>query len=125
MKRMISATSNYFKALNEGNRDDFLSCFTADAALHDPFGGRPFEGSDGLNKWFDDFIITWKEFSIEVEETYNSGDRAAVKWAARGGAHSGKEANFSGIDVFVVDESGLISRMDGYWDTPSMLAQIR
>ncbi len=124
-KRMISATNQYFNALSNINLDDFLACFKKDATLDDPYGGKTFVGSEGLNKWFDGFGRTWKEFSIEAEEAFYSGDRAAVKWAARGVANSGKNANFSGIDIFTIDGNGLITRMDGYWDAPSMLAQIR
>ncbi len=124
-KRMISAIDQYFKALSQIDRNDFLSCFSADAELHDPYGGRPFVGSEGLSKWFDSFERTWTEFSIEAEESHSSGDGTAVKWAATGATHSAKRASFSGIDVFFLNENGLISRMDGYWDAPAMLAQIR
>jgi len=124
-KRMISATDQYFEALSQINQDDFLSCFAVDAALHDPYGGKPFVGSEGLGKWFDGFEKTWKEFSIAAEESYSSGDGTAVKWAATGATHSGKKASFSGIDVFFLDENGLILRMDGYWDAAAMMAQIR
>jgi steroid delta-isomerase len=124
-KRMISATDQYFNALSNINLDDFLACFNKDATLDDPYGGKPFVGGEGLKKWFDGFKRTWNDFSIEAEEAFYSGDRAAVKWAARGATNSGKNANFSGIDIFTIDENGLITRMDGYWDAPSMLAQIR
>lgn len=124
-KRMISTTNQYFNALSNINLEDFLVCFNNDAALHDPYGGKPFEGKEGLNKWFDGFKRTWKEFSIEAEEAFFCGDRAAVKWAARGAANTGMNATFSGIDIFTIDENGLITRMDGYWDALSMLAQIR
>lgn len=125
MKRMISASSNYFQALNNQDKDGFLSCFAPEAALNDPYGGRPYLGSEGLNKWFDGFTKTWQEFVIQAGEPYISGDRLAVSWDARGTAHTGKEAKFEGIDVFTIDDSGQIVRMDGYWDAQSMLAQIR
>lgn len=124
-RKMTSASDKYFDALNRIDKSDFLACFTPDSALHDPYGGRPFSGSAGLEKWFDGFIRTWNKFSIEAEESYRSGDRLAVKWSADGTASSGKQASFSGVDVFTFDEQGLISRMDGYWDAAAMLEQIR
>jgi hypothetical protein len=39
--------------------------------------------------------------------------------------HSGKRADFAGINVFTVGEDGLISRLEGYWDYAAMVAQIR
>lgn len=124
-EKTISASDRYFDALNNMNQEKFLPCFAADAELNDPHGGRPFIGKEGLSKWFSGFLATWTQFSISVEEPYSSGDRTAVKWNARGDASSGKGAAFSGIDVFTINEDGLITRMDGYWDAPAMLAQIR
>lgn len=122
---MISASSSYFEALNSMNREAFLACFSQDAEIHDPYGGRPFVGSEGLGKWFAGFQGAWKQFSITHEGTYVCGNRAAVKWNAQGEASNGKRATFSGIDIFTIDNGGLIERMDGYWDAPAMLAQIR
>ena len=124
-KRMISAINQYFNSLSNIDLDDFLACFNKDATLNDPYGGKLFVGGEGLNKWFDGFRKTWVEISIEAVDSFYSGDRAAVKWAARGLANSGKNANFSGIDIFTIGENGLITRMDGYWDAPAMLAQIK
>jgi len=121
----ISASDRYFDALNNIDQERFLSCFADDAEIHDPFGGRPFVGKEGARKWFSGFERTWSDFSIEGEDPFPSGDRLAVKWSVRGEAKSGKIAEFSGIDIFTVGQEGLITRMEGYWDAPTMLAQIR
>ena len=121
----ISASDRYFDALNNIDQERFLSCFADDAEIHDPYGGRPFVGIEGARKWFSGFEGTWSNFSIEGEDPFPCGDRLAVKWTVRGEAKSGKIAEFSGIDVFTVSQEGLITRMDGYWDAPAMLAQIR
>ncbi|GMQ78155.1 MAG: hypothetical protein BMS9Abin02_0654 [Anaerolineae bacterium] len=121
-KRMISATNHHFNALSKINLDDFLACFKKDATLADPYRGKPYAGKEGLSKWFNGIRRSWKGFSIEAEEAFNSGDRAAVKWTDRGGKFW-KECNF--FRHRYIDEDGLITRIDGYWDAPSMMAQIR
>jgi steroid delta-isomerase-like uncharacterized protein len=121
---MISITSRYFEALSDLDQEAYLSCFAARAELHDPYGGRPFVGRDGLEKWFEGMLRTWSEFAMRPESTFVSGDRVAVQWQAEGRAKSGKRAEFGGINVFTVDSDGLISRLQGYWDFAAMVAQI-
>jgi steroid delta-isomerase-like uncharacterized protein len=121
---MISVSNRYFQALSALDRDAYLSCFSAEASLNDPYGGRPFTGQKGLSTWFTGMERTWSEFSMEPNAEFISGNRIAVHWQAAGSATSGKTAAFSGINVFTVNESGLITQLEGYWDLQSMLAQI-
>jgi len=122
---MISIFSRYFEALSTLDKDAYMNCFAAGAELHDPYGGRPFIGRDGLEKWFEGMERTWSEFTMRPGAAFVSGDRAAVQWQAEGLSHSGKRADFAGINVFTVGEDGLISRLEGYWDYAAMVAQIR
>ena len=124
-EKTISVFDRYFEALSNMDQDQFVSCFTPEAELHDPYGGRPFVGSDGLSKWFAGFLDTWERFSISAEVPFTCKENTAVKWTARGEAKSRKVAEFSGINLFTVNMDGKIERMDGYWDAPAMLAQIR
>ena len=124
MRTMASVTDSYFQALSRLDVDAYTQCFRADAELLDPYGGRPFSGIEGLKKWFSGIERTWSMFSMEPQAHYSSGDRVAVMWRAVGRAHSGREAAFSGINVFTIDADGLIARLEGYWDFQAMLAQI-
>jgi steroid Delta-isomerase len=121
---MISAFERYFSALNRLDRSAYLAAFTADAVVMDPYGGRPFEGHDGLNKFLNGMERTWGSFQMLPQEYFISGDRAAVKWQTEASAKSGKSASFAGINVFTINEEGLISRLEGYWDAAAMMAQI-
>ena len=123
--KMISTCRRYFEALSALDREAYLACFSVDAELHDPYGGRPFGGHQGLAKWVAGMEQTWTSFGIQPGEYYIGGDRAAVTWTAQAQAKSGKQADFGGINVFTIGEDGLITRLDGYWDAAAMLAQIR
>ncbi|UCG23737.1 MAG: nuclear transport factor 2 family protein [Chloroflexota bacterium] len=123
--KMISISSRYFEALSNLDRGAYLNCFAADAELHDPYGGRPFAGRTGLEKWFTGMDRTWSEFAMRPGACFVSGDRIAVQWQAEGLARSGKRAEFAGVNVFTVDEDGLISRLEGYWDFAALLDQIQ
>ena len=123
--KMITISRRYFEALSALDRGAYLACFAEDAELHDPYGGRPFSGHQGLSKWFDGLERTWSTFTILPGDYYVSGDRVAMAWEAEAEAASGKRAVFAGINVFTVGDDGLISRLEGYWDFAAMLAQIQ
>lgn len=122
--KMILNCRRYFEALSAMDRQAYVACFSEDAVVHDPYGGRPINGRQGLSKWFDGLERTWSTFLIEPGDFHVSGNRVAATWTVRAEAQSGKPAVFSGIDVFTVGDDELISRLEGYWDFAAMLAQI-
>jgi len=123
-ERMISVTNQYFAALSTMDREKYLACFTSDAELRDPFGGKPFDGREGLKKWFAGLERTWSKFIIEADSLFVGGNRVAVGWHTQAISKSGNEAAFSGINVFSFDGGGLVQRLEGYWDFEGMLSQI-
>jgi steroid Delta-isomerase len=122
--KMITAIENYRAALNGIDRAAYLACFTTDALLQDPYGGRPLQGVDGLNKFFTGMERAWASFEMTFGEPYLGGNRVAVSWSVTAVAKSGKTANFSGINLFTLNDDGLISQLDGYWDAAAMMAQL-
>ena len=122
--KMTSAFKRYFSALNDLDQAAYVACFSNNAVLSDPYGGRIFDGSSGLEKWFHGMKRTWAEFNIRPESSFESGDRVAVQWATTATSVTGKIAQFSGINVFTIDDAGRILRLEGYWDVSAMMAQI-
>ena len=122
--KMISAIENYRAALNSIDRAAYLACFTKDALLQDPYGGRPLEGVDGLNKFFTGMERAWESFNMTFGEPYTGGNRVAVSWTVTAVAKSGKPVTFPGINTFTINDDGLISQLDGYWDAAAMMAQL-
>lgn len=121
---MISTSDRYFSALKEIDGDAYIACFSEDAEVHDPYGSQPFVGRIGLEKWFHGLDRTWQSFDIEPLNSFTSGDRIAVQWKAEATSKSGKSATFKGINVFTINEDGLIDRQESYWDMSDMIAQI-
>jgi steroid delta-isomerase-like uncharacterized protein len=121
---MILASDRYFAALKKIELDAYVACFSENAEVHDPYGSRPFVGHDGLEKWFQGFDRTWQSFDIEPLISFNGGDRIAVQWQTKATSKSGKSATFEGINVFTINEDGLIARQESYWDMSDMIAQI-
>lgn len=116
---------DYFEALNELDRQTFLNCFVEDAITRDPYGGPVYEGRSGLEKFFDGVEKTWASFEMAPQAAYRGGDRLAVPWRTLAVAKNGRQAEFSGVNVFTVAGDGRIRELDAYWDFRAMLAQIR
>lgn len=116
---------NYFDALNNIDREAFVSCFEEEAIVRDPYGGPERQGQEGLNQFFDGMERTWRQFNMEPQAAYAGGARVAVPWDATAAANNGKEAQFSGVNVFTLGDEERIQELDAYWDFKAMLAQIR
>lgn len=116
---------NYRQALNSLDRAAYVSCFTPDVALCDPYGPRSLHGLEGAHKFFDGLERTWRAFHMTYGDAFASADRVALTWRVEAVAHSGKTAHFAGINVFTLAEDGLICRLDGYWDFKAMAAQLK
>ncbi len=121
---MASITDKYFAALNALDREAYLACFSENVLLRDPYGARPLQGTAGLHKFMDGMERTWASFQMTPGDAYAAGNRVAVPWRCVATAKSGKVADFAGVNVFTIDESGLIAQLDGYWDFKAMVAQI-
>ncbi len=122
---MPTAIERYRLALNSRSRTAYLAAFAPDAVLLDPYGPRMLQGVEGLNKFFDGFERTWGAFEMTFGEAYAAADRIAVTWQVSATAHTGRTAQFAGINVFTVDEAGLLTRLEGYWDFKAMAAQLK
>ncbi|MCA9970020.1 MAG: nuclear transport factor 2 family protein [Anaerolineales bacterium] len=118
------AVAGYFAALSAIDRDAYLACFAPDGVAFDPYGGRPFQGHAGLNKFMDGLERTWASFQMTPGDAFAAGDRVAVAWRCTATAKSGKTADFAGINVFTLNAAGLIAQLEAYWDFKAMLAQI-
>ena len=119
-----SASDKYFAAVSGLDRAGYLACFAPDAVVHDPYGGRAWQGHEGLAKFFGGMERTWASFTMAAVESYVSGNRLATTWTAQGVSKNDKTAQFAGINVFTVNEEGLITQLEAYWDFKAMVAQI-
>lgn len=120
-----SSVDRYFRAVSNLDRAAYLSCFSEEAILRDPYGGPVRQGEAGLSAFFDGMEKAWDSFQMTPQAFYRTGDRVATPWTATGTAKNGKTAEFAGVNVFTLDEDGRIRQLDGYWDYKAMAAQLK
>ena len=115
----------YFAATRAMDVNAWLVCFADNAASHDPYGGQPVQGKEELRTFFLTIATAFKEIGFTENFVTVVGNRAAVKFTARGTGKNGKTASGEGIDIFEFNDRGTIQTMWGYWDPAAMMAQLQ
>jgi len=115
----------YFAATRAMDVTAWLACFADNAVSHDPYGGRPVQGKEELRNFFISVATAFKEIGFTENFVTVVGNRAAVKFTARGIGNNGKTAISVGIDIFEFNDQGTIQIMWGYWDPAAMMAQLQ
>ena len=121
---MQTLVTRYFTATRAMDLNAWLSCFADDAVSHDPYGAPPIQGKEGLKRFFLSVAGAFKEIGFTEDYVVITGNRAAVKFTSRGIGTNGTSVTGEGIDVFEVNDRGLIQTMWGYWNPADMMAQL-
>jgi steroid delta-isomerase len=122
---MQALVTRYFAATRAMDLHTWLACFADDAVSNDPYGAPPIRGKEGLTKFFRSVAESFREIGFTEDFVIITQNRAAVKFTARGTGTNGRSATAEGIDVFEVNDQGLIQTMWGYWDPAALIAQLQ
>eukprot|EP00947_MAST-08B_sp_MAST-8B-sp1_P004395 g4395.t1 len=112
----------YFTSQNERNCTELGSLFNATFSVTDPHGSPPVTSLDALLAGCKGEMQTFSKVSLRSYRGWSAGTGTAIEWHCANVAPNPKGGkpcflNFSGIDVFEVDEaSGKIASMVGYFD---------
>lgn len=115
----------YFAAIRAMDVEAWIATFAPDATDYDPVGAPPTVGHDALRQFFTAIIATFKKVSITEDQIFIAGNGAAVKWTGEGTGKNGRKVRFEGIDVFDLNEAGLIQNMRAYWNPGEVIMQLQ
>ena len=119
------AVNNYFVAIRDMDAEAFVAVFAEDGVSHDPVGAPPFNGHDGLRKFFGGILATFTELNMRETAVFINKNEAAVHWQAEGVGKNGKTTSFSGINLFTINDEGKIESLRAYWNPRAMMAQLK
>ncbi len=108
-------------ALVERDVDRYLSFMAEDIVINDPSAPRT-TGRDGARKFMEGLLGLCSEIAFVDRKVFVVGRSAAMRFALRCRTASGKEALIEGVDIFEVNEAGLIQRCTSYYDPSPMAA---
>src|SRR5919202_2932267 len=115
----------YFAAIRAMDVEAWVATFAPDATSYDPVGAPPNVGHDALRQFFNAIAATFDKFGITEDSVFIAGDGAAVKWSGWGKGKNGREVKFEGIDVFELNEAGLIQNLWAYWNPSEVIMQLQ
>lgn len=107
----------YFGAIASLAPDRIAACFRSDGELEDPVGTEVRRGRDDIREyWAQGLCAVAVAVEIETLVALPAGGSIAGHWRMSARSRRGVAAHAEGIDVLQIDETGLITRAEGYWD---------
>ena len=122
---MPPAVLRFFQASQQGDADAWASAFAEDALFHDPVGTPPLEGRAAVHDLVSSVLATFRPFhGLMPTEAHSAGSSVAVAWRGTAVTETGGTVEWSGINVFELDGTGLIREARAYFDRAAFLAQL-
>ena len=108
--------------------------WTGDSVDHFLAAGETVRGGDALAAWFADLLRAFPDWTIEIENTFDDGDRqVVVQWHARGTFEggpflgiepTGRPVELRGVDVFRFDDDWRVDSNTVYYDGAEFARQL-
>jgi steroid delta-isomerase len=118
-EQVRDAVDAYVGAINKGDRQAWLDSFAHDATQIDPVPSPANVGRENIGAFWDRMIGTAESVTFDLRQLHVCGDQAAVVWAITARAGGGG-MEFDGVDIFQIDDNGLIASVTAYWDPAQM-----
>lgn len=119
------AIKAYFAALRAMDMEAWIATFAPDATSYDPVGAPPTIGHDALRQFFSAIVAAFEKVGLTEDHVFIAGNGAAVKWTGRGKGKNGRDIRFEGIDIFELNEAGLIQTVRAYWNPAEVMMQLQ
>jgi steroid delta-isomerase len=115
----------YLDAFSAMDEEGWIAVIAPDAVSNDPVGAPELRGHDAFRRFFRGICAAFDQLELTPDSVFVQDDTVAVKWTGRGSGRNGRAVTFEGIHVFVVDRSGLISRLWGFWEPGHLAAELQ
>ncbi|MCP2342798.1 nuclear transport factor 2 family protein [Actinomadura rupiterrae] len=122
---MPAAVLRFFAASQEGDAEAWASAFAADGVFHDPVGQPPIIGREAIGDFIASVLPQFRPFlGLTPLEAHTVGTSVAVSWRGAAVSLSGAPVNWSGINIYELDEDGLIREARAYFNPRIFQAQL-
>jgi steroid delta-isomerase len=117
-ERVRAVVDAYVDSYRRNDKRACLALFAADAAWHDPVGEPPHVGHEGVGAFWDQTRVLAESIELVPSDVIVCANQAAMVFEIH--AHLAGETPttmvMDAVEVFVVDDDGLISELRAYWD---------
>jgi len=116
-----AAVDGYVATFDSGDRSAWLALFSPDASLTDPVPADAVIGHKAIGEFWDGMMGMADRLRLESRAVHICGEEAALIYTVTAASSAGSGVSFDGVEIFTVDDDGLIVSAVAYWDP----AQIR
>jgi len=103
------------------DRESWIKLFSAMMVFEDPVGTPEKVGLDAVYKSWDRSFKPGRRWTLHPEHVVATGNEAAVVMRNEGDLN-GQKVTIRSIEIFSVDDSGLLVRIRSFFDQPSDFA---
>jgi steroid delta-isomerase len=107
--------ARYASVIPTRDPDAYAALFAADAVQIDPYPTPPNVGRDAIRAFIAQGFEACEAMTFEAEEVHPVADRAAVRFHITVTLPGGGAMHIRGVEIFTVDDDGLITAVDAYW----------
>ena len=93
----------------------YAALFTPDAVQMDPYPNGLHTGRDEIQAFIQSGFDGCETMTFEVEEVHPVADKAAIRFQITLGLAGGATMHIRGVEVFTIEDDGLISAVEAYW----------
>ena len=116
-----SAVRSHVALWNAMDRESWIQLFSPHMVFEDPVGTPEKVGLDAVYKSWDRSFKPGRRWTLHPEHVVAAGNEAAVVMRNEGDLN-GEKVTIRSIEIFIVDESGLLVRIRSFFDQPSDFA---
>ncbi|MGC0318138.1 nuclear transport factor 2 family protein [Kitasatospora acidiphila] len=122
---MPPAVLQFFRESQSGDAAAWAAAFAEDGVFHDPVGQPPFEGRPAIEEFIRSILPNFDPFlGLTPLTAHNVGRHTAVSWRGAAVAKDGSPVNWSGINIYELNDDGLIRELKAYFNPAVFQAQL-
>ncbi|MFI6920476.1 nuclear transport factor 2 family protein [Nonomuraea spiralis] len=122
---MPAAVLQFFTASQNADADTWAAAFADDGVFHDPVGPPPITGRAAIHRFIASVLPGFHPFlGLTPLQAHTVGNQVAVSWRGAAVALDGTPVNWSGINVYELDDTGLIKEAKAYFNSAIFQAQL-
>jgi steroid Delta-isomerase len=113
-------------AVENGEREQWLSLFADDCIVEDPIGpssfdpeGKGHRGADGIAAFWDN-VISQAPVHFAIRESYAAGNECANVGTVTINLDGGARAVVEGVYTYRIDDAGRILALRAFWEQDDM-----
>jgi steroid delta-isomerase len=111
-----AAVESHVELFGAGDQERWVKLFAPEATVIDPVPAEPHRGHAAIGDFYEGIMAMADRVEVEQHALHVCGDQAALVYTLTLSNGDGGGMAFDGVELFTVDDDGLITLAQAYWD---------